>query len=110
MIYRRGSLTPFFFQAEDGIRAKLVTGVQTCALPISGAESGAGSGAGTATVLRRPLRAGPADRQPRGAARPRPHADGAGRSARLGAQPMLLLNYGARDAAPCEQSVQRRRG
>src|SRR6266404_6942637 len=25
----------FFFQAEDGIRAKLVTGVQTCALPIS---------------------------------------------------------------------------
>ena len=30
----------FFFQAEDGIRDKLVTGVQTCALPISagGAE------------------------------------------------------------------------
>src|SRR5687767_5657713 len=33
-------LTPFlfiifFFQAEDGIRDKLVTGVQTCALPIS---------------------------------------------------------------------------
>src|SRR2546425_3935552 len=25
----------FFFQAEDGIRYKLVTGVQTCALPIS---------------------------------------------------------------------------
>src|SRR5207247_8113943 len=25
----------FFFQAEDGIRAPLVTGVQTCALPIS---------------------------------------------------------------------------
>src|SRR5205823_8235075 len=24
----------FFFQAEDGIRYKLVTGVQTCALPI----------------------------------------------------------------------------
>src|SRR5687767_15434119 len=24
----------FFFQAEDGIRDKLVTGVQTCALPI----------------------------------------------------------------------------
>src|SRR3989441_11168981 len=29
----------FFFQAEDGIRDKLVTGVQTCALPISKAES-----------------------------------------------------------------------
>src|SRR2546425_12134763 len=29
----------FFFQAEDGIRDKLVTGVQTCALPISGLEA-----------------------------------------------------------------------
>src|SRR5205823_10894979 len=28
-------LVLFFFQAEDGIRDKLVTGVQTCALPIS---------------------------------------------------------------------------
>src|SRR2546425_13194031 len=28
----------FFFQAEDGIRDKLVTGVQTCALPISGSR------------------------------------------------------------------------
>src|SRR5438874_5307457 len=26
----------FFFQAEDGIRVLYVTGVQTCALPISG--------------------------------------------------------------------------
>src|SRR5207247_3191749 len=34
---RRSSLAFlfFFFQAEDGIRAPLVTGVQTCALPIS---------------------------------------------------------------------------
>src|SRR2546425_3332003 len=30
-----GSFFFFFFQAEDGIRDKLVTGVQTCALPIS---------------------------------------------------------------------------
>src|SRR5437588_5939291 len=28
----------FFFQAEDGIRDHCVTGVQTCALPISGAR------------------------------------------------------------------------
>src|SRR5437867_9066078 len=28
----------FFFQAEDGIRARTVTGVQTCALPISRPE------------------------------------------------------------------------
>src|SRR5687767_16023890 len=31
----------FFFQAEDGIRDKLVTGVQTCALPIYSADLGA---------------------------------------------------------------------
>src|SRR5207244_6468096 len=31
----------FFFQAEDGIRDDLVTGVQTCALPISGGGDGA---------------------------------------------------------------------
>src|SRR5215216_503941 len=30
----------FFFQAEDGIRDDLVTGVQTCALPISGHGAG----------------------------------------------------------------------
>src|SRR5215469_16937475 len=29
----------FFFQAEDGIRALYVTGVQTCALPISAREA-----------------------------------------------------------------------
>src|SRR5256885_5876041 len=32
----------FFFQAEDGIRDYKVTGVQTCALPISIVESMAG--------------------------------------------------------------------
>src|SRR2546425_11392478 len=30
----------FFFQAEDGIRDKLVTGVQTCALPIADVARG----------------------------------------------------------------------
>ena len=30
----------FFFQAEDGIRGRLVTGVQTCALPIWRAKYG----------------------------------------------------------------------
>src|SRR5207248_8877497 len=29
-----GILLDFFFQAEDGIRGRTVTGVQTCALPI----------------------------------------------------------------------------
>src|SRR5438132_13049886 len=32
------SVLIFFFQAEDGIRDHCVTGVQTCALPISPAE------------------------------------------------------------------------
>src|SRR2546421_1232569 len=30
----------FFFQAEDGIRDLIVTGVQTCALPISSQSNG----------------------------------------------------------------------
>src|SRR2546428_3529066 len=35
------SLLFFFFQAEDGIRYLIVTGVQTCALPISRAPGNA---------------------------------------------------------------------
>ena len=33
---KRCDRVDFFFQAEDGIRDRLVTGVQTCALPIYG--------------------------------------------------------------------------
>src|SRR5437773_7729057 len=36
------SISFFFFQAEDGIRDRDVTGVQTCALPILGADAGGG--------------------------------------------------------------------
>src|SRR6266498_3353957 len=49
----------FFFQAEDGIRDADVTGVQTCALPISGG-TGAPRGAGgvlRSAAHRRPARA-----------------------------------------------------
>src|SRR5256885_3953566 len=38
----------FFFQAEDGIRDYKVTGVQTCALPISAGGRAAGLGVGAA--------------------------------------------------------------
>src|SRR5207244_6965954 len=38
----------FFFQAEDGIRDDLVTGVQTCALPISATELAAAATSDTA--------------------------------------------------------------
>src|SRR5216683_4509157 len=34
----------FFFQAEDGIRDLIVTGVQTCALPIFGLHGHLGTG------------------------------------------------------------------
>src|SRR5207248_8856880 len=42
----------FFFQAEDGIRDRTVTGVQTCALPILSSLSGMGNLSGTVTSSR----------------------------------------------------------
>src|SRR5258708_21084727 len=41
----------FFFQAEDGIRGDLVTGVQTCALPISGSADSPRSRSWTSGAL-----------------------------------------------------------
>ena len=41
----------FFLQAEDGIRDVAVTGVQTCALPISGAEVGCQGEVGSACAM-----------------------------------------------------------
>src|SRR2546426_6902544 len=38
-MYCRSFLFFFFFQAEDGIRDYKVTGVQTCALPVSSSAS-----------------------------------------------------------------------
>src|SRR3989441_13340011 len=57
----------FFFQAEDGIRDKLVTGVQTCALPISISAGGPGGADGADRASRDMQRA--EDRQPRWHAR-----------------------------------------
>ena len=42
VVKKKKNVINFFFQAEDGIRDKLVTGVQTCALPISTASGAAG--------------------------------------------------------------------
>src|SRR5207244_8107904 len=42
-VIRRSVMVFFFFQAEDGIRDDLVTGVQTCALPISSVMAAARS-------------------------------------------------------------------
>src|SRR5260221_11533189 len=41
----------FFFQAEDGIRAQCVTGVQTCALPIYNGQISLSTGQGSALVV-----------------------------------------------------------
>src|SRR2546426_12448519 len=47
----------FFFQAEDGIRDYKVTGVQTCALPISPLSGGALRARSRGPPHHRPLRA-----------------------------------------------------
>src|SRR2546425_13209876 len=82
----------FFFQAEDGIRDKLVTGVQTCALPICRRRSRspeAGGGARGRCVP--PARAGRAPRPTsRGGKAPRaaPARPGSpSRAARAGSGP-----------------------
>src|SRR5205823_7660779 len=46
----------FFFQAEDGIRDKLVTGVQTCALPIYPGAPPAATGAARSPSRTRAMR------------------------------------------------------
>src|SRR5690606_40245363 len=56
----------FFFQAEDGIRDFHVTGVQTCALPISGCRRGLAAGA--ADVIVAPYSAAVAGLNPAAAA------------------------------------------
>src|SRR5215204_7209670 len=44
----------FFFQAEDGIRDHCVTGVQTCALPISSTQRLLARGARLTELLKQP--------------------------------------------------------
>src|SRR3712207_8783543 len=51
----------FFFQAEDGIRDIGVTGVQTCALPISSADHGLRRGGSVSTRGSAPGSTGGAD-------------------------------------------------
>src|SRR5256885_15936061 len=69
----------FFFQAEDGIRDYKVTGVQTCALPISGGgEQGLLRRHRLARGGRRPDDAD-ADRRVRRRGRGRQNGRGAGR-------------------------------
>src|SRR2546425_13370059 len=61
----------FFFQAEDGIRDKLVTGVQTCALPICPTWTDSILRAPRGTLRVRPCRAASGRAPPRRRARAR---------------------------------------
>src|SRR5437667_6075660 len=72
------SLVFFFFQAEDGIRDRDVTGVQTCALPISRPRSeAAGQTRGRDGLARGPAEGLPLDDRDgcRHGLRHRPRAD-----------------------------------
>src|SRR5438093_9488786 len=91
----------FFFQAEDGIRDWSVTGVQTCALPISSARGAAGRGRavdpGALRAARRPrgLRAGAAPGGAEGTAgdgRRTPEAGFGGRQNSVMLSPALSWN------------------
>src|SRR5205823_9096715 len=75
----------FFFQAEDGIRDKLVTGVQTCALPIYGPPH-ARRARGRAGAVGR--RRGPPDVCPGGRRRLELRAPGAGAQPPRGPPPL----------------------
>src|SRR5206468_10183645 len=68
----RSSVVVFFFQAEDGIRDLIVTGVQTCALPILRAEGCSGRGTTNQESQRRHL----AKRRPSGRSTPTPACSG----------------------------------
>src|SRR5438034_691419 len=65
---RRWISTLFFFQAEDGIRDHCVTGVQTCALPISTVPFTLGfawtAAASAAQAARRPATGAASNRSP----------------------------------------------
>src|SRR5206468_5500963 len=56
----------FFFQAEDGIRDLIVTGVQTCALPISSAAPEVAAARGTVGLGRDELAGEPPAEERRG--------------------------------------------
>src|SRR6266540_4863651 len=118
----------FFFQAEDVIRVRDVTGVQTCALPISAGADSRSVGAGAAADDPRAVsRTAAADRPalrvtgavqrggvaarlgrrrrhvpPRIAGRERPAAEsaGAGRAARDGLRPRRGAARGGADEPP----------
>src|SRR5687767_15644321 len=92
----------FFFQAEDGIRDKLVTAVQTCALPILKLLADPSGAAGGRSSDEDPPSPAAADRDRRRRARHRPAG---GPRARAGRH-----SSGRRPGAGRERSEERRVG
>src|SRR5690606_40291718 len=90
----------FLFQAEDGIRDFHVTGVQTCALPISGRPTGSAGRSGYAVPAR------PAGSAP-GLSAPSPRSGAA-----VGASVTSVPPFGRRDssAVAIARSEERRVG
>src|SRR2546422_11403546 len=99
----------FFFQAEDGIRDVAVTGVQTCALPISSRERGGGE---SAPQLHRGrlLRPGGPPRHPERAAPARPHAARPGWGRALALERAIQRELRGRRLAAAGRDAHGRRG
>src|SRR5256885_10715841 len=83
----------FFFQAEDGIRDYKVTGVQTCALPISGWNARGEPGRRADGAAGRAL-------LPGGLARVRPPASEEASVAGLGVPPETRVVFGFSGGTP----------
>src|SRR5207302_7517018 len=99
----------FFFQAEDGIRDFHVTGVQTCALPISGRWRRAGH----LQPIDRALRAGSRRRDVRQVAGPARRRRRRVQLAVLAAKrgnPRLVVVDGEIGRASCRERVEGRGG
>src|SRR6266403_4277221 len=83
----------FFFQAEDGIRDLYVTGVQTCALPISSPARRS-----CPRTWRWPGR-----RRPRGPGNPRSEERRVGKSVDLGGRRIIKKKNKKNEALSCEE-------
>src|SRR5205823_12204684 len=91
------------FQAEDGIRDKLVTGVQTCALPISPAPAAGEAGRSKATQQ------SPEALQYGAKSAPAPPGAGS-QGAAAPTAPKVMADAGRTEVPPAARSEERRVG
>src|SRR5258708_15469646 len=105
MANKLSSVYVFFFQAEDGIRDDLVTGVQTCALPIS---PSALAGIAPAPVVQRFQRRLPSARKSACVSSESSAAACTGSDDGAGTPPSGRMRELARDGDACPQAAARR--